>query len=657
MATEKTAVAAFNMSLRLRLIVWIVVILALVVAALTTLIARRASEVLETQTRAQLAQITAQSARTVGDFLDARARTTALWANDSLLLAVARDPGLRAVFMPGLATYLNGYAEREPWIYDIIVVEDRVPIFALSGRNRVLSEAMSYVTLTSEDMPARQIVRAIGDNRRFIALREQAVDDGQPLEGIYILLILDPEVMHEVLLADAAPSASGFVSLLGSRGSPFGDQSPDLDRRLAPSSQDFFAQSELTDDFAMTEVQPVERSALFVMGVAPLSDIGGPIRSFVTQAAILGVGAILLGFAGTLYFTGRVTAPIRRLTTDARSLARARFGTVKVAANVATPGQGYGQDEVGELASVFELLDRTTEDLTHANALLEDRNRALSDTRERLASNLDRLANELDAARQLQLSMVASEGQVQRIGPASSIGRMTPAREVGGDFFESLALNDHRVLFFIGDVSDKGTASALLMSRTVSLLRFAAQQSTAVSGKVPTPSNVLAQVNQELCRNNSTRMFVTVFLGILDTRTGEVTFANAGHMSPLRTGTGTGTGTGDIVQITRDLPDLPLGVKASATYATGAIRLTPKERLVLYTDGVTEAENSSGVFFGLPKLKSAIGTAAHAPLPKLIRKIETALDTFVGQTKQFDDITLLVLGWEPIPENRSADAD
>ena len=228
---------------------------------------------------------------------------------------------------------------------------------------------------------------------------------------------------------------------------------------------------------------------------------------------------------------------------------------------------------------------------------------------------------------------------------------MTPAREVGGDFFESLALDENRVLFFIGDVSDKGTASALLMSRTVSLLRFAAQQAKAVSGKVPSPADVLTLVNQELCRNISIRLFVTVFLGILDSRTGDVTYANAGHMSPLH------ADGSKIAKVTEELPDLPLGVRSNASYATSVMRLKPSARLVLYTDGITEAENESGAFFGLARLEQVLGKAGSAPLPKLIRKITSALDSFVGQANQFDDITMLDIGWEPIQEESSPRAD
>ena len=139
--------------------------------------------------------------------------------------------------------------------------------------------------------------------------------------------------------------------------------------------------------------------------------------------------------------------------------------------------EGYSQDEVGELAAVFELLDRTTDDLTEANSQLEIRNRDLDDARSKLRKNLDRLELEMNAARKLQLSMVARDGEVMRFGAdVEAVGLMEPAREVGGDFYDIFNIDENMVCFFIGDVSDKGTPSALLMSRTVSLVRFATLQ-------------------------------------------------------------------------------------------------------------------------------------------------------------------------------------
>jgi sigma-B regulation protein RsbU (phosphoserine phosphatase) len=364
------------------------------------------------------------------------------------------------------------------------------------------------------------------------------------------------------------------------------------------------------------------------------------------------MGAIVIGTLGTVYFTGRVTAPIRRLNKDARKMAsllhlgnkssrlspHARSPYDQLAAK-----EGYSQDEVGELAAVFELLDRTTDELTEANNQLESRNQDLDDARSKLRKNLDRLELEMNAARKLQLSMVARDGEVMRFAPdVEAVGLMEPAREVGGDFYDIFNIDEHMVCFFIGDVSDKGTPSALLMSRTVSLVRFATLQMARLTGDIPTPSDILEQVNDELCKNNSTRMFVTLFLAIFDTRTGRLFCGNAGHVTPL---VGIGPET---IYLTKDLPDLPLGIRSGATYTTFGHDLQKGDCLTLFTDGVTEAENAKPEFFGTNRLLSVISELGEANPYDIVQTVRAAIENFVDGEEQFDDITMLVIGWEPM---------
>lgn len=629
-------VAAFNRSLRVRLILWTGVILAVVVTGLTTFIARNAMSLLETQTAAQLTQLTGQSARAVSDFIEARERTVELWAVDSLMLSVARDPGLRAVFLPGLAGYLGSYAQREPWISDILLVENRVPIFSLSGRDHVLENPMALVTLTDTGSPGQRLVRVVGEDRAHLAIRRQASDRGKLLEGVFVILLVDPEIIQSEILASASPSSSGFVALQSDRGKSLVDLPVALGHLPVPVTDiDTIANS----DF-LIERHVVPNSPVYVMGVASRSDIEAPVRGFIYISAVLGLAAIIVGLGGTLYFTGRVTAPIRKLTDDARAMANLRFGGKS---QTQLPSDQPNQDEVSELAAVFDLLDRTTEELTETNGLLETRNADLDDARRSLRTNLDRLELEMDAAKRLQLSMVAPDRKLRKLTPTvQAIGLMEPAREVGGDFYDSFSLDEKTVVFFIGDVSDKGTASALLMSRTVSLVRFAAQQFVDLKERVPEPDEILARVNTELCKNNSTRMFVTLYLGILNTRTGTVSYCNAGHASPIL------SSTKDVRQVSHEVPDLPLGVKANALYETKQTQLAAGDRFVMYTDGVTEAEDIHHKFFGVERLLDVISTARHKEMGSMISQVREHLSLFVGEAVQFDDITLLIIGWEPM---------
>lgn len=219
---------------------------------------------------------------------------------------------------------------------------------------------------------------------------------------------------------------------------------------------------------------------------------------------------------------------------------------------------------------------------------------------------------------------------------------MEPAREVGGDFYDYFPVDAATICFLIGDVSDKGTPSALFMARTVSLLRFAVTEALRLSGKVPAPSEVFEQVNAELCKSNPTRMFVTLFLGFLDTTSGAVRYANAGHVVSLH-----GT-SGRMRTIIERNPDLPLGVSPGARSQTQTCTLAPSDRVVCYTDGVTEAENLQREQFGLRRLLAAADATVDAPPEAIVARINDEIAAFAEGTEQFDDITLLVLGWEPM---------
>lgn len=219
---------------------------------------------------------------------------------------------------------------------------------------------------------------------------------------------------------------------------------------------------------------------------------------------------------------------------------------------------------------------------------------------------------------------------------------MEPAREVGGDFYDYFALDDRTVCVMIGDVSDKGTPSALFMARTLSLLRYSISEAVRQGNKIPGPEEIFDKVNLELCNANRTRMFVTLFLSFFDTTDGTLTFASAGHVVPFRIGRRSPR------RLTDRFPDLPLGVSSAATFTAEVRTLKPGEGLVMFTDGVTEAENSAFEQFGSNRFARALDIAGGGPPEDIVRATRAAIDDFVGGTEQFDDITLLVLGWQPM---------
>lgn len=641
MSETPKGLSALNRSIRMQLVVGTVLILTAVVLALTTLIARNATRLLEEQTSVQLDQLSTQSARAVSDFLDARTATVDLWGADTLLLSVVKDPGLAAVFMPGLSSYLGKYAQNEPWVGNVIILRDSELVFSL---NPEVDHLATFARSSETGEATSQLVQAKGEDPPYLVISRQARDRGQPFDGVYVHLLLDLRVVQKKLLSDIVLGEHGFAALLGPDG-----------RTLLETPLDSNAETGaqiLSNDRYLVQTRPVPNTPLSVAWVASRTDIEKPVRSLALAVVLLGALAISVGFLGTVFFTGRVTAPIRRLSQDARREALRRFGDSATAIGDATDGiltdstksgklVGYGPDEVGELASVFELLGRTTDELTETNARLELRNRDLNEARTRLRENLDRLERELNSARTLQLSMVPAPDAGISLGANVSVqALMEPAREVGGDFYDFFTVGDDTVCVLVGDVSDKGTPSALFMARTISLVRFSTNQIARFSGSPPNPAEVLSEVNAELCKSNATRMFVTLFMGVLDKRTGVVTYANAGHPSPVvRTSEATSP-------LSVDAPDLPLGVRPGLVYKDYEFSMQAHDQLVLFTDGVTEAENNANRFYSLDRLTNCIGGQPPASAYELITRIRDDIADFADGAEQFDDITMLVLGWE-----------
>ena len=298
MAGDVRRVGAFNQSFRVQLIIWTVVILATVVVVLTGLIARNASRLLERQTVAQLSQLTSQSARSVEDFLLAREATVDLWSADSLLLSVVRDPGLRAVFATSLTRYLGRYAKQEPWIANVLLVEDSAVIFSVEGKPSVLTKSIAASGLLRTEPGSLQLIDLGDGEGPYGAITRHAVDRGQVMEGIFVVLLLDLHAVQRHLLAEASPSPNGFVALQGPDGAMLVDTPVSPLHLPSTSGTD---ESFPYDDY-LTERHSVAGGPLTVIGLAARSDIETPVRDLVFVAVLLGIGAIMAGTMGDILF-------------------------------------------------------------------------------------------------------------------------------------------------------------------------------------------------------------------------------------------------------------------------------------------------------------------------------------------------------------------
>ena len=250
--------------------------------------------------------------------------------------------------------------------------------------------------------------------------------------------------------------------------------------------------------------------------------------------------------------------------------------------------------------------------------------------REALASRdqLVTLQHELDIARKMQRAILPTEFPDE---PGYRIfGDMEPARNVGGDFFDVIPLEHGRVGLAIADVSDKGVPAALFMMSSRTLLKGAAIGSAE-------PSVALREVNNMLCDKNESMMFVTLLYGIYDPASGELTYANGGHNSPV------------VVHSDKSCAMLPLtdgiaiGVMPDLEYQQKTITLSPGDTLTFYTDGVTEAMNENNEELGEERLFEILKGASSKEPEEIIRAIFEGIKTFVGDAPQSDDITCLML--------------
>lgn len=336
-----------------------------------------------------------------------------------------------------------------------------------------------------------------------------------------------------------------------------------------------------------------------------LSDLRG-LRSVTFWIGLSGLALVLVAIA---MLSTSVTRPIRMLARQTKEIAR---GNLDVPVPQVTSG-----DELGDLAGCFERMRLALKEYI-ANLA------ATTAAKERMES-------ELKIARTIQRNFLP-----RRFTPLSDpagfdlYARVEAAKAVGGDLYDFFLLDQHRLFFSIGDVSGKGIPAALFMAVTKTLVKGAARQDLS-------PSEVLVHVNQELFPDNEELMFVTLFCGVLDLQTGELRYSNAGHLPPLRLGSAVGAAWVDLPQ------GQVLGIAPTAEYTTRTLWLGPKEMLLLYTDGVSEAMNRDQNPYGEERLQGfAVNQAGVSP-KELVDGLFASVRDYAGAEEQSDDITVLAL--------------
>jgi len=247
----------------------------------------------------------------------------------------------------------------------------------------------------------------------------------------------------------------------------------------------------------------------------------------------------------------------------------------------------------------------------------------------RITAEKERIGAELELATKIQADMLPN------IYPAfpdreefDIYATMTPAKEVGGDFYDFFLIDDDHLGLVMADVSGKGVPAALFMMMSKILVSNYAMMGMS-------PAKVLEQVNAQICKNNEEEMFVTVWFGVLEISTGKVTAANAGHEYPIiKKADGS-------FELFKDKHGFVIGGMDGMRYKEYEFTLEKGGALFLYTDGVAEATNAANELFGIERMLEALNAEPEAAPKKLLGNMQKAVDGFVGDAPQFDDLTML----------------
>lgn len=271
-------------------------------------------------------------------------------------------------------------------------------------------------------------------------------------------------------------------------------------------------------------------------------------------------------------------------------------------------------------------------------SLSDDINSTVATLKQYIEEAAARIDRELEYAKQIQLSVLPTNFLNNE--ECKVYARMIAAKEVGGDFYDFYNLNHELVAFLVADVSGKGIPAAMFMMTAKTIIKDLAERGMAVN-------DILTKANEKLCENNESGMFVTAWMGILNTANGKLHYANAGHNPPLlKRGDGR-------FEYLRSKPGFVLAGMEGVRYRVNELELLPGDRIFLYTDGVPEATNGESELYGEERLLAFMNNHIATEATALLTALKGNIDEFVGEAPQFDDITMLMFDYKPKEGNKS----
>lgn len=357
-------------------------------------------------------------------------------------------------------------------------------------------------------------------------------------------------------------------------------------------------------------IEPAEHSNAAIKEIMSVSQ--ARMSSWILTMSLIMLGVfvciILICVAQTLKMSEKIAEPILMLNEEAKLIGS---GNLEYTSSIHTG------DEIENLSMTFEQMTRSLQE--YINNL------------SKVTAEKERIGAELDVAKHIQSSMLPCIFPAFPERPEIDIyATMTPAKEVGGDFYDFFLIDEDHLAVVIADVSGKGVPAALFMVIAKTLIKNHAQTGES-------PADVFTNANRQLCENNEAVMFVTAWMGVLEISTGRFTFANAGHNPPLLKRVD-----GDFEYL-KTTAGFVLAAMEDMQYSQQELVLEPGDVLYLYTDGVTEATDTENALYAEDRLKAVLDKNANLTVSELLPAVQADIDLFVKGAPQFDDITMLAL--------------
>ena len=343
----------------------------------------------------------------------------------------------------------------------------------------------------------------------------------------------------------------------------------------------------------------------------PISELASVILSFVSYIIIASLVLVLVVAQFVVRFLRKwVVKPIRKISIEATRFAKEN-----------TKGEELG--DVSKFEEIYNLsrsIDKMETDMVN-----------YIDNLTTVTAERERIGTELNFAKQIQYSSLPTKFPAFPDREEFDVyAYMKPAKEVGGDFYNFVLVDDDHLAVWIGDVSDKGVPAALFMMSINIMINIR----TCMGG---TPSEIMAFVNDNICEHNGENMFITIWLGILEISTGRLTFVNAGHedMAVYRNG-------GEF-ELYKTKHNIAVGIQSGMVYKDFEMQLGKGDKIFIYTDGVPEATDPYDTLFNTDRMISALNERKDGSPQEFLEIVYTRVKEFVGDRTQFDDLTMVGL--------------